>query len=152
VRKETGYLLKTRSKVVPKDFHKLKVIGKGAYGTVYLVTKKESSGALYAMKVAKKDKMAGKGVLERDILKEMANSSPWVVKLYYAFKDTFNLYYVMEFLQGGDFLTLLIEQTTLSEDATRFYMAELLTAVNSIHEPGYLHRYNLLCCPNLTIS
>jgi len=73
----------------------------------------------------------------------MANGgSPWLTALEYAFQDSENLYLVMEFHPGGDLLTLLTRQEnqTLDEDMLRFYGAEMVLAINSLHELGYVHR------------
>ena len=75
---------------------------------------------------------------ERDLLAESNN--PWVVQLYYAFQDQHHLHLIMEFLPGGDMMTLLIKEDTFSEDATRFYMAEAVLAIDSIHQAGFIHR------------
>ncbi len=64
----------------------------------------------------------------------------WVVKMYYSFQDTINLYLIMEFLPGGDMMTLLMKRDILSEDVTRFYIAETVLAIHSIHEMGFIHR------------
>ena len=64
-----------------------------------------------------------------------------MVQLYYAFQDQHHLHLIMEFLPGGDMMTLLIKEDTFSEDATRFYMAESVLAIDSIHQAGFIHRY-----------
>ena len=71
---------------------------------------------------------------ERDILAESDNS--WVVKMYYSFQDVQSLYLVMEFLPGGDLMTLLIRKDTFTEQQTQFYVAESVLAINFIHEVG----------------
>jgi len=75
---------------------------------------------------------------ERDILVEADHQ--WVVKMYYSFQDPANLYLIMEFLPGGDMMTLLMKKDTLSEEATQFYMAETALAIDSIHKLGFIHR------------
>ena len=62
------------------------------------------------------------------------------MQLYYAFQDQHHLHLIMEFLPGGDMMTLLIKEDTFTEDATRFYMAEAILAVDSIHQAGFIHR------------
>jgi hypothetical protein len=66
--------------------------------------------------------------------------SPYIVMLYYSFQDTDFLYLVMEYLPGGDIMTLLIRKDILSEHETRFYIAETILALEQIHSKGYLHR------------
>jgi len=75
---------------------------------------------------------------ERDVLAE--SNSPWVVQLYYSFQDTQHLYLLMEFLPGGDLMTMLIKYDTFSEDCTRFYMAECVLAIEAVHKLGFIHR------------
>lgn len=75
---------------------------------------------------------------ERDVLAE--SNSPWVVQLYYSFQDTQWLYLLMEFLPGGDLMTMLIKYDTFSEDVTRFYMAECILAIEAVHKLGFIHR------------
>jgi len=75
---------------------------------------------------------------ERDILVEVDHT--WVVKMFYSFQDQENLYLVMEFLAGGDVMTLLMKKDTLSEDAAQFYIAETALAIQTIHNLGFIHR------------
>ena len=75
---------------------------------------------------------------ERDILVEADHA--WVVKMYYSFQDVMNLYLIMEFLPGGDMMTLLMKKDTLSEESTQFYIAETALAIDSIHRLSFIHR------------
>lgn len=83
---------------------------------------------------------------ERDILAE--TDSPWVVKLHTTFQDNTFLYMLMEFLPGGDLMTMLIKYEIFTEDITRFYMAEIVLAIEAVHKLGYIHRY----APEITFS
>ena len=56
-------------------------------------------------------------------------------------QDPVNLYLIMEFLPGGDMMTLLMKKDTLSEEVTQFYIAETALAIDSIHKVGFIHRY-----------
>lgn len=76
---------------------------------------------------------------ERDVLAE--SNSPWVVQLFYSFQDPAYLYLIMEFLPGGDLMTMLIKYDTFSEDVTRFYIAECVLAIEAVHKLGFIHRY-----------
>ena len=75
---------------------------------------------------------------ERDILTQAR--LPWIVELLYSFQDEKYLYLVMEFLQGGDLMTLLMEKDILSEEDSRFYIAETILAVEAVHNLNYIHR------------
>jgi len=103
-----SYLRLRRTRIGLADFRTVKVIGKGAFGEVRLVQKSDTA-KIYAMKTLKKNEMFKKDQLahvraERDVLAE--SNSPWVVQLYYSFQDTQYLYLVMEFLPGGDLMTM----------------------------------------------
>lgn len=140
--KETEFLRLKRTKLTIEDFDSLKVIGRGAFGEVRLVQKKDT-GHIYAMKILRKLDMLEKEQVahvraERDILCEA--DCEWVVRMFYSFQDPGNLYLVMEFLPGGDMMTLLMKKDTLSEEATQFYVAEAALAIHSIHRLGFIHR------------
>ncbi|EPQ57548.1 kinase-like protein [Gloeophyllum trabeum ATCC 11539] len=146
---ETDYLRERRRKVDPSGFIKLKTIGHGAFGVVSLV-RERSSGQLYAMKQLRKTDMLRKGQeghvrAERDILKSASLvSSPggaeWIVKLHYSFQDRDHLYLVLDYMGGGDLLNLLIERDVFEEDFTRFYVAEMVLAIEACHKHGFIHR------------
>jgi len=141
-RRETSYLRLRRTRLGLADFRTVKVIGKGSFGEVRVVQKVDT-GKIYAMKTLRKSEMLKKDQLahvraERDVLAE--SNSPWVVQLYYSFQDTAYLYLLMEFLPGGDLMTMLIKYDTFSEDVTRFYIAECVLALEGIHQLGFIHR------------
>ncbi|ROT41450.1 kinase-like protein [Sodiomyces alkalinus F11] len=141
-RKEGQYLRFLRTKDRPENYKTIKIIGKGAFGEVKLVQKKQD-GKVYAMKSLIKTEMFKRDQLahvrsERDILAE--SDSPWVVKLYTTFQDTYFLYMLMEFLPGGDLMTMLIKYEIFSEDITRFYIAEIVLAIEAVHKLGFIHR------------
>lgn len=140
--RETEFLRLKRTRIGREDFESLKVIGRGAFGEVRLVQKVDT-GHVYAMKILHKKDMLEKEQVahvraERDILAESDNS--WVVKMYYSFQDVSCLYLVMEFLPGGDLMTLLIRKDTFTESQTQFYMTESILAINFIHSLGFIHR------------
>lgn len=62
------------------------------------------------------------------------------MKLYYSFQDAEYLYLIMEYLPGGDMMTLLIREDTLTESVARFYIAQSVLAIESIHKHNYIHR------------
>jgi serine/threonine kinase 38 len=140
--KETEFLRLKRARMTVDDFDQLKIIGRGAFGEVRLVQKKDT-GHVFAMKILRKRVMLQKEQVahvraERDVLVEADHQ--WVVKMFYSFQDAVNLYLVMEFLPGGDLMTLLMKEDTLTEEATQFYIAETALAIQSIHKLGFIHR------------
>ena len=75
---------------------------------------------------------------ERNLLAEV--DSNCIVKLYCSFQDDEYLYLIMEYLPGGDMMTLLMRKDTLTEDEARFYIGETVLAIESIHKHNYIHR------------
>jgi len=127
----------------PHDYRKVKIIGRGAFGVVWLVQHYETK-RYYAMKQLLKSEMFARGQAahiwaERYVL-ATAGRHPLVVEIHSAFQDTDYLYLVMEYVPGGDLLTMLIRRTTLSEDWVRFYIAEIVVALDKLHSVGVIHR------------
>ncbi|XP_062158314.1 uncharacterized protein LOC133865837 [Alnus glutinosa] len=141
-RRETEYMRLQRRKVGIDDFEQLAIIGKGAFGEVRLCRAKDT-GDIFAMKKLKKSEMLSRGQVEhvrseRNLLAEV--DSRCIVKLFYSFQDSDFLYLIMEYLPGGDIMTLLMREDILSEDVARFYIAESVLAIYSIHQHKYIHR------------
>jgi len=87
--------------------------------------------------------MARKNQFDRIRTEKEAMASvdcPFVVKLFFSFQDAQNLYLVMEFLQGGDLMTVLMKYDILTEEQTRFYIAETALAINAVHKLNFIHR------------
>jgi serine/threonine kinase 38 len=131
-----------KKKMKMDEFDKIKIIGRGAFGEVMIVRKKDSN-EIFAMKVMRKIDMIKKNQVqhiraERDLLSLADN--PWVVKLFYSFQDEIKLYLVMEYLPGGDLMTVLMKRDILTEEETRFYIAETVQAIHSVHQMDYIHR------------
>lgn len=140
--KESNYIRLKRAKMDKSMFVKIKHIGVGAFGEVTLVRKIDTNH-LYAMKTLRKADVLKRNQVahvkaERDILAEADNE--WVVKLYYSFQDKDNLYFVMDYIPGGDLMSLLIRLGIFEEPLARFYIAELTCAVESVHKMGFIHR------------
>ena len=68
-----------------------------------------------------------------------------IVKLFYSFQESDYLYLIMEYLPGGDIMTLLMREDILSEDVARFYIAESIMAIHSIHQHNYI---GIICLNN----
>lgn len=144
---ETGFLRARRLRINRNTFNTIKVIGKGSFGEVHLVQMK-GTNQLFAMKKLKKSQMIAKNQVknvkqERDALAHLNDfykENPWVVRLYCTFQDSVFLYLIMEYVPGGDLLTQLIKYERFDERTTRFYISELVCAVNSIHSYNFIHR------------
>eukprot|EP00727_Mastigamoeba_balamuthi_P001786 m51a1_g11604 putative serine threonine protein kinase 15 (579) ;mRNA; f:151071-153725 len=125
-----------------EDFQTVKPLTSGAFGAVYLV-RKVQTGDLYAMKVISKTHFDNKNQLrrlriERDILAKVEND--FVVRMYWSFSDSENVYLVMEYLQGGDCFSMLQTLGGLEESSVRAYLAETVAALQYLHGIGIVHR------------
>ncbi|XP_010018202.1 PREDICTED: citron Rho-interacting kinase isoform X1 [Nestor notabilis] len=126
-----------------KDFEVKSVVGCGHFADVKVVREKVT-GDVYAMKVMSKESLLAQEHMsffeeERSILSQ--STSPWIPQLQYAFQDKKNLYLVMEYQPGGDLLSLLNRyEDQLDESMVQFYLAELVLAIHSVHQMGYVHR------------
>lgn len=140
--KESNYIRLKRAKMEKSLFCKINTLGIGAFGEVTLVRKKDV-GHLYAMKTLRKSDVLKRNQVahvkaERDILAEADNE--WVVKLYYSFQDRDNLYFVMDYVPGGDLMGLLIKKGIFEEPLAIHYIGELVLAIESVHKMGFIHR------------
>ncbi|EJD74026.1 AGC/DMPK/GEK protein kinase, variant [Loa loa] len=126
-----------------EDFEVLKVIGRGAFGEVAVVRMRNTE-RVYAMKILNKWEMLKRAETacfreERDVL--VHGDRRWITNLHYAFQDERNLYLIMDYYVGGDLLTLLSKfEVRIPEDMARFYVAEMVLAIDSVHRLGYVHR------------
>ena len=140
--KEGENLRKKRKKISIFDFEPLKIIGKGAFGEVR-VCKYIPNGSIVAIKKMKKEEMHKKNQVlhvraERDVLSEAKNE--WIVDLKFSFQDQNYLYLGMEFLPGGDLMSLLMARDILPEQEAKFYAAEIVLAIESVHKLDCIHR------------
>ncbi|KAJ3300473.1 serine/threonine protein kinase psk1 [Borealophlyctis nickersoniae] len=137
-------------KVGLADFDLISVIGKGAYGKVFLVKKKRDQSATnyYAMKVLRKASLVvhGKEAVsttentchERSILEDIRH--PFIVNLYYAFQTHTKLYLILSYASGGELFTYLAKEKMFAEEVACFYTAELLLALEHLHNLGIIYR------------
>jgi tRNA A-37 threonylcarbamoyl transferase component Bud32 len=125
------------------DFVLLRTLSRGAFGEV-LLARQRSTQDYYAVKVLRKRDLARKNLLsyvlsERHIMARM--DSPYVIKLFYSFQTVDMLYMVLEYANGGDVAKLLRNyQNTLAEPWARLYAAEIVQALDHIHQLGIVHR------------
>ena len=139
---EVAKYRKSREKQSIRDYESLAIIGRGAFGEVH-VCREKKTGKIYAIKKIKKYILIIKNqirhILNEQILMSKA-SSPWIVELKASFQEDDYLYLVMEYLPGGDLMNLLIQKDTLTEKEAKFYIAELILAIESIHNLDCIHR------------
>ena len=129
----------------PNDFQILKLIGKGTFGQVYQVRKKDT-GRIYAMKVLSKKVIIQKKEIqhtigERNILVRTAMAdSPFIVGLKFSFQTPSDLYLVTDFMSGGELFWHLQKEGRFKEDRAKFYIAELILALKHLHEHDIVYR------------
>ena len=136
-----GVFEETRS-ASPLDFSVMKQLGKGSFGEVYLV-KHNPSGKMYAMKILKKNMILTQNLVryaltERNVMSYL--NHPFIVSLKYAFQTTKHLYMVVKYCSGGDLGTWLQRAKRFSEDRARFYVAEILLALEELHLNNIVYR------------
>ncbi|KAF8665581.1 hypothetical protein AX16_000039 [Volvariella volvacea WC 439] len=134
---------KTKRALTPRDFEFLKLIGRGTFGKVFQVRKKDTR-RIYAMKVlSKKEIVAKKEVAhtigERKILQRSLDS-PFLVGLKFSFQTETELYLVTDFKSGGELFWHLQRETRFSEERARFYIAELILALEHLHKHNIVYR------------
>ena len=125
-----------------EDFKHLKILGQGSFGKVVLV-KNQNNNKLYAMKILDKKFIVKKNQVshtqtERALLEKLKH--PFIVKLNYAFQDSKRLYFLTEFLQGGELFFHLRRNSGYKEKAVRFYMCQILLALEYMHDNNYIYR------------
>ncbi|EXJ67869.1 AGC/AKT protein kinase [Cladophialophora psammophila CBS 110553] len=131
--------------VGPNDFQILKLIGKGTFGQVYQVRKKDT-GRIYAMKVLSKKVIIQKKEIqhtigERNILVRTATTeSPFIVGLKFSFQTPTDLYLVTDFMSGGELFWHLQKEGRFKEDRAKFYIAELILALKHLHQSDIVYR------------
>lgn len=130
--------------VGPGSFEKIKLLGQGDVGKVYLVREKKSH-KLYAMKVLSKQDVISRHKIKRALAEQeiLANSNhPFIVTLHHSFQSDDYLYLCMEYCMGGEFFGALqsLKCKCISENDARFYAAEVTAALEYLHLMGYIYR------------
>ena len=141
-RKISKYYRYQRQKIDENRFEIISEIGKGGFGKVKLCRDKTTNEVL-AMKKLKYDLLINNAQLfhiktEKDIL-TMPNNV-WKANLDYSFINDGYLYLIMDYYPGGDLLHYMNKKDTLTEDEARFYIAEIILAVDSLHKSNCIHR------------
>ncbi|XP_041358653.1 serine/threonine-protein kinase Sgk1-like isoform X2 [Gigantopelta aegis] len=127
--------------VRPSDFEFLKVIGKGSFGKV-LLAKHRTEGEVYAIKVLQKQAIMKRNeakhiMAERNVLLKNVKH-PFLVGLHYSFQTADKLYFVLDYVNGGELFFHLQRERYFPEQRAKFYAAEMASAI------GYLHSLNII--------
>jgi len=125
-----------------QDFDLLTVIGKGSFGKVLQVRKKDT-GKIYAMKVLNKKNIIDNGELEhtrteKNILQKLIH--PFLVNLNYSFQTPDKLYFIMDYINGGELFYHLQKEHKFTPVRVKFYCAEIILGLEYLHNSGVIYR------------
>lgn len=142
LKQEAEYIRVNRQKNSIFQFESLAIIGRGAFGEVR-VCKDKRNDEIVAVKKMRKDEMHKKNQVlhvkaEQEVLAK--SDSEWIVSLKYSFQDDNYLYLVMDFLPGGDLMSLLMANDILPEEQAKLYTAEMVLAIEDVHKLKCIHR------------
>jgi len=138
----TLYSAKKGEEVCLEDFICKKIIGQGSFGKVFLVEKKDTH-KLYAMKSLRKDVILENDQvestkLEKEIL--LKANHPFFVKMAYIFQTDQKIYFVMNFVRGGELFTHLQNEKRFPEERAKFYAAQIISAIGHLHDQKIIYR------------
>lgn len=130
--------------VSPQSFEKLKLLGKGDVGKVYLVRQKATK-KLYAMKILNKREMMERNKIKRVLAEQeilQTANHPFIVTLYHSFQSEDHLYLCLEYCMGGEFFNALQTRKLkcINENDAKFYAAEVVAALEYLHLMGFIYR------------
>jgi serine/threonine protein kinase len=133
---------KEKDSITLNDFQIITLLGKGSFAKVYLVQNNKNQ-KYYSMKKLNKSflkthKQEQNVINERILLSKMDN--PFLVKLYCCFQDKDNLYFIMEFIQGGELFFHLHREIRFDDEKTCFYIAQIIIALDFLHKNKIIYR------------
>lgn len=132
----------TKRKVTVDDFEMISLIGKGSFGKVMQV-REQTTGEIYAMKILNKSHVIDNDEIEhtmaeKSVLSKLKN--PFLMQMYYSFQTSDKLYFILEYVNGGELFAHLQREHRFSIERTRFYAAELLLGIKYLHDAGIVYR------------
>ena len=136
------YVETRAGKLTIDDFDLLKLVGKGSFGKVMQVRKRDTT-RIYALKTIRKAHIISRSevahtLAERSVLAQINN--PFIVPLKFSFQSPEKLYFVLAFVNGGELFHHLQKETRFDVNRSRFYTAELLCALECLHGFNVIYR------------
>eukprot|EP01125_Pyxidicula_operculata_P012945 TRINITY_DN4265_c0_g1_i2.p1 TRINITY_DN4265_c0_g1~~TRINITY_DN4265_c0_g1_i2.p1 ORF type:complete len:445 (-),score=101.85 TRINITY_DN4265_c0_g1_i2:142-1476(-) len=136
--------ISVKKRVGLDDFTILRTIGKGSFGKVLLVQFKRT-GKIYAMKVLMKEELIKRNQVlhtktERNVLAMYSKQNPFLVRMYYSFQNNIKVYFVMQFVRGGELFVHLKNSGRFPEDLSKFYIAEVICGLEYLHQRDVIYR------------
>ncbi|XP_055852444.1 RAC serine/threonine-protein kinase [Episyrphus balteatus] len=131
-----------KKKVTLENFEFLKVLGKGTFGKVILCREK-STAKLYAIKILKKEVIIQKDEVAHTLTESrvlQTTNHPFLISLKYSFQTNDRLCFVMQYVNGGELFFHLSRERVFTEERTRFYGAEIISALGYLHSQGIIYR------------
>jgi len=125
-----------------EDFELTTVIGKGSFGKVLQVRKRDT-GRIYALKTLRKQHIVERGEITHTLAERMVLArvnNPFIVPLKFSFQSEQKLYLVLAFVNGGELFHHLQREQRFNEERSRFYSAELLLALEHLHDLDVVYR------------
>jgi serine/threonine protein kinase len=131
--------------VTREDFEEIEVLGKGSFARVVLVKKRNSNNEFFAMKVIDKKtilehKRTRDAFIERDVMRRLPH--PYLLHLHYTFQTEHKLFFVVDYMPGGDLDKYLNSQPNKAVDlpTTQLYGAQVFLALKHLHRNGVIYR------------
>ncbi|EGD75128.1 AGC/AKT protein kinase [Salpingoeca rosetta] len=124
------------------DFEILRVIGKGSFGKVMVVRKKDTK-RVYALKKLNKAHLKERGEIEHTMSERKIleiHNSPFLVSLKFSFQTPEKVYFVLDYVSGGELFVHLQKEGSFSEDRSRFYVGMLILALDHLHSHRIIYR------------
>uniref|UniRef100_T1JL53 non-specific serine/threonine protein kinase n=1 Tax=Strigamia maritima TaxID=126957 RepID=T1JL53_STRMM len=131
-----------KKKITLENFEFLKMLGKGTFGKVILCREKLTN-QLYAIKILKKEVIIAKDEVAHTLTENrvlQSTNHPFLTSLKYSFQTADRLCFVMEYVNGGELFFHLSKERMFSEERTKFYGAEIISALSYLHEQGIIYR------------
>lgn len=125
-----------------EDFEIVRIVGKGTFGKVFQV-KHTKTGKIYAMKCIRKDvvlenEQMDSLKLEKDILYNIDH--PFIVGMEYVFQNSVRIFFLMDFIEGGELFRHLVKVRRFPEEQARFMIAQVAIALGHLHEQKIVYR------------